>query len=188
MSKIKMPEVVETEEANIGEEKTPISKNPQKKKAEKVEYKVIKSLDPNMYVTVRNGFQGLLIYKSPRTHESYRWDEFGAEQDISLQELKNAKSSSKNFFVNNWFLIDDPEIIEYLGVTKYYENALKYDSFDELFSKEPDEIKEVVSKLSKGQKKSVAYRSKQLIANKAIDSIRVIDALEESLSIDLIER
>ena len=141
-----------------------------------------------MIVTVKNGFQGLLVYKSRRTNERFVWETFGDEQDMDLQELKNARNSSKTFFENNWFLIDDPEVLEYLGVSQYYKYALNFDSFDGLFNKTPDEISDTISRLSTGQKKSVAYRAKELIANGSIDSIKVINALEESLSIELIDR
>lgn len=154
----------------------------------KKDYRIKKNLDPNMIVTVKNGFQGKLVYVSNRTKEEFVWDSFGDEQDMELQELKNAKNASKAFFENNWFLIDDPEIIDYLGVTQYYKYALSFESFNDLFELSPDEIKETVSHLSSGQKKSVAYRAKQLIADQVIDSIKVINALEESLSIELIER
>lgn len=154
----------------------------------KQQYKVKKNLDPNMIITVKNGFQGRLIYKSRRTQERFEWSGFGDEQDMDLQELKNAKNSSKTFFENNWFLIDDPEVLEYLGVSQYYKYALNFDSFDDLFTKELKEIKSIISKLSTGQKKSVAYRAKQLIADGVIDSIKVITALEDSLSIELIDR
>ena len=156
--------------------------------AEKKQYRVKKNLDPNMIVTVKNGFQGLLVYKSRRTNERFVWETFGDEQDMDLQELKNARNSSKTFFENNWFLIDDPEVLEYLGVSQYYKYALNFDSFDGLFNKSPDEISDTISRLSTGQKKSVAYRAKALIANGSIDSIKVINALEESLSIELIDR
>lgn len=35
---------------------------------------VPKDVDPNQIVTVYNGFQGRLIYVSPRTKETFRWD------------------------------------------------------------------------------------------------------------------
>lgn len=154
----------------------------------KKQYKVKKNLDPNMIVTVKNGFQGRLIYKSKRTNERFEWEEFGDEQDMDLQELKNARNASKAFFANNWFLIDDPEVLEYLGVAQYYKFALDFNSFDDLFTKVPSEIKNTIDHLSSGQKKSVAYRAKELIADGVIDSIKVINALEESLSIELIDR
>lgn len=157
------------------------------KEAKKKSYKVKKNLDPGMYVTVKNGFNGTLVYKSKKTGERFIWDAFGDEQEIELAELKAAKNSYKSFFVNNWFLFDDPEIVEWLGMNQYYKYALNSASFDKLFEKSPDEIEKTVKALSDGQKKSVAFRAKQLIADGTIDSIKVIAALEKSLSVELIE-
>ena len=154
---------------------------------EKINYKVKEALTPHTYVTVRNGFNGKLVYVSKRNGERLVWDEFGAEQEMELQELKNAKNASRAFFENNWFMIDDPEVIAYLGVERYYKYALRFDDFDELFDKTPEEITERIGKLSAGQKASVAYRARQMIAAGEIDSIRVINALEKTLSTELIE-
>ena len=41
-----------------------------------------KKIDPDQIVTVKNGFQGRLIYKSPRTGERFVWEGFGDEQDM----------------------------------------------------------------------------------------------------------
>lgn len=180
-SPTKEKEVIATKVDNTVETSTVVS-------TEKKQYKIKQNLDPNTIVTVKNGFQGHLIYKSRRTNERFEWESFGDEQDMDLQELKNAKNSSKAFFVNNWFLIDDPEVLDYLGVSQYYKYALNFASFDDLFKKSPDDIKDTISYLSVGQKKSVAYRAKELIANGVIDSIKVINALENSLSIELIDR
>lgn len=146
-----------------------------------------KVLSPTTLVTVKNGFQGVLVYTSSRTRERFIWDSFGAEQDLELQELKNAKNSSKKFFENNWFLIDDIDVIEYLGVGRLYKDALGFEDFETLFSKTPEEVTEIVSKLSEGQKRSVAYKAQQLIEekSKALDSIAVIEALENALKIQL---
>lgn len=147
-----------------------------------------KAFDPNQIVTVYNGFQGRLVYRSKKTGERFVWDEFGAEQDMELSELKSARSSSKKYFINNWFMFDDPEIIAYLGMTQYYKFALRLDEFDKLFAKSVPEIEDTISKLSAGQKKSVAYRAKQLIAEGGIDSNRVIATLEKCLGVELVER
>lgn len=154
----------------------------------KKSYRVKNTLDPHMYVTVKNGFNGTLVYKSKKTGERFEWKAFGDEQEMELLELKSAKNSSKAFFVNNWFLFDDPAIVEWLGMSQYYKHALNAKSFDKLFEQEPAEIKKAITALSDGQKKSVAFRAKQLIADEKIDSIKVINALEESLSVELIER
>lgn len=160
-------------EVDITEKKTPIK---------------AKEVDPNQTVVVRNGFQGRLIYKSPRTGERYIWPEFGDEQEMELKELRNAKNSCKKMFINNWFMFDEDWIIDYLGVRNYYKNAIKIDEFDELFKKSASEIEKAIAKLSDGQKKSVGYRAKQLIAEGEIDSRKSIAALEEALGIELIEK
>lgn len=147
-----------------------------------------KTFNPDQIVTVRNGFQGRLVYRSKKTGELFVWDEFGSEQDMELSELKSARSSSKKYFVNNWFMFDDPEIVAYLGMTQYYKFALTINDFDKLFDKKPAEIEEIIEKLSKGQKKSVAYRAKQLIADGAIDSNKLIATLEKCLEVELVER
>lgn len=185
----KAVETTEIATAEPAESSAPaVAESAPEKVPEKKQYKVRKNLDPNTVVTVKNGYQGTLVYISSKTKETFKWEEFGDEQDMELQELKNARNASKGFFENNWFLIDDPEIIEYLGVEQYYKYALNYDEFNGLFDKTPEEIKSIVSKLSAGQKKTVAYRAKQLISDGEIDSIKVITALEDSLSVELIDR
>lgn len=159
------------------------------KQQSKKQYKVKRQLDPHTIVSVRSGFHGLLIYKSKHTGETFEWADFGDEQDMELQELRSAKASTdKVFYENNWFIIDDPEIVEFLGVAKYYQNSLKIDEFDTLFEMSPEEVSAKVAKLPKGQRMSVAYRARKMIENGDIDSIKLINALENSLGVELIER
>lgn len=162
---------------------------PMTESTEKVRYQVKqRALKMDDYVTVRNGFNGKLVYKSRKTGEKFVWSEFGAEQDMELAELKNAKNASKVFFENNWFLFDDPQIITFLGVERMYQNALRFDNFDDLFKLGPDDIRKRIALLSDGQKHSVGYRARQLIQSEEIDSIKVINALEEALGTELVER
>lgn len=151
---------------------------------------VAKDVDVNQLIPVRNGFQGKLVYVSSRTGEKFLWTEFGGEQEIELKELRNAKNSAKSFFTKNWFMFDEDYdwVIDYLGLRRYYQNAISIDNFDDIFTKSPAEIKSIVSKLSSGQKKSVGYRARQLIAEDGIDSLKVIETLEKSLGVELIER
>ena len=182
---VKKP-VAAVKEAAPAKETTPIQEAAVQEP--KLTYRVKNTLMPNTLVTVRNGFNGRLIYKSSRTQEKFVWERFGAEQDMELQELKNAKSAHKTFFERNWFLFDDPEVIRYLGVERLYADALNFDDFNELFAKTPDEIRARVATIPEGQKQSLIYKSKQMIADGEIDSIKVINALEESLGVELIER
>lgn len=147
-------------------------------------------VDPNRLITVYNGFDGILVYKSPRTKEVFTWDALGDEQDIELRELRSAKSSAKSFFSQNWFMFgeDDQWVIDYLGVRKYYKNALGIDEFDELFDKPVSEMTAIIAGLSDGQRKSVSYRARQKVNDGEIDSRKTISALEEALGIELEEK
>ena len=149
---------------------------------------VPKKIDPNQYVTVRNGFQGRLVYKSKRTGERFVWESFGSEQEMELSELKNARNSNKKYFINNWFMFDEAWVVDYLGMGQYYKFAVSIQDFDKLFEKSAAEIGKIISKLSDGQKKSIAYRAKQLIAEGGIDSNKTIAALEKYLGTELVER
>lgn len=148
-----------------------------------------KDVDPTTIITVKNGFHGKLIYKSSRSHETFQWDGFGDEQEMELRELRNAKSSQKKFFENNWFMFDEENcwVIPYLGLNNYYRYAINLEDFDSIFEKTPEEVKEFIGKMSKGQKSSVAYRARQLVLDGGIDSRKMILALEEVLGIELIE-
>lgn len=168
---------------------TPKRKTRTKKAAEKTVKPIVpKDIDPEQYVTVRNGFQGRLVYVSKHTGERFVWDQFGAEQEMELRELKNAKNSYKKFFENNWFMFDEDWIVDYLGVQRFYRNAVRIEDFDEIFQKDAKTISEIISDMSDGQKKSVAYRARVLIADGAIDSNKAITALEDSLGVELVER
>lgn len=147
---------------------------------------VAKDIDLSTEVTVRNGFQGSLIYKSRKTGEKFEWDAFGDEQYMELKELKNAKTSSKKFFENNWFMFDEDWIVDFLGVSQYYKTAVKIEDFDNIFYMSPDDIAKLISEMSNSRKRSIAYRARQLINNGKIDSIKTIKALEKALGINLI--
>ena len=158
---------------------------------ESVEKKpVVRDIDVHQSVPVKSGFQGMLIYRSRRTGEEFIWKSFGDEQEMELQELKNAKASNKGFFENNWFMFGDEYawVIDWLGVNGFYRNALKVDDFDDIFRLPPDKIRDAAKALPEGQKSSLGYRARQLVADGTIDSIKAITALEDALGVQLVER
>ncbi len=147
-------------------------------------------VSPNDIVMVRNGFNGRLVYVSTKTGEKYVWDSFGDEAEMEVKELRTAKNSQKNFFVNNWFMFDDEYswIIPYLGVSKLYDNAMTIENLQGVLKKTPSEIKKVCSSLNDAQKRTLTYMVKELYANGEIDSLKTVSALESGLGISLSER
>lgn len=149
-----------------------------------------KDVDMNQYITVRNGYPGQLVYTSKRTGERFFWEHYGDEQDMTLMELRNARNTSKKFFDHNWFVFDEEYdwVIDFLGVRAFYNNIINLEGIDALFKKTPKQIEKELATLTNGQKRTVGYRAMEMIRDKEIDSLAVIDVLEKGLGVALIER
>ena len=78
-----------------------------------------------------------------------------------------------------------PEVIDYLNVGQYYKNALRYEDFDTLFDGDPADVERVLNGLSAGQKRTVSYRARALVAEGKIDSLSMIAAIERALAVKL---
>ena len=78
-------------------------------------------------------------------------------------------------------------MIEYLGLTEYYKDALSYDEFDQLAEMSADEIADRMTRVSEGQKIAIAHHARRMIAEGRIDSLKAIAALEKGLGVQLIE-
>lgn len=149
-----------------------------------------KDVDMNQYITVRNGYPGQLVYTSKRTGERFFWEHYGDEQDMTLMELRNARNTSKKFFDHNWFVFDEEYdwVIDFLGVRAFYNNIINLEGIDALFKKTPKQIEKELAALTNGQKRTIGYRAMEMIRDKEIDSLAVIDVLEKGLGVALIER
>ena len=147
-------------------------------------------LDTN--ISCKSAVRGTLTYLSKRM-AGYQvvWNDFGDEEFLDLQELISMRNTDLRFFKDNWIIIDDSEgytaqeIMDYIKVSQYYNKNLNIDNFDSLFNESPDKIKEIVSTMSSGLKDTVAMRAKQLYNAGTLDSRKRIEALEESLGVEL---
>lgn len=151
-----------------------------------------REFQPTDLIAVKNGFQGRLIYVSKRQNGvTTIWNEFGDVEYLELAELVSARNTAKTFFSDNQWIIDDPEVLDYLGVAHYYANSLALDEFDKVLTmnaNQVEELKNIILNLPNGQKRTLSYRAKEKIQNGDIDSRKVIEALEEALGVQLIEK
>ena len=85
-------------------------------------------------------------------------------------------------------MFDEQWVVDYLGMGKYYKFAISIQDFDKLFTKSASEIEKTIANHYDGQKRSVAYRARQLIADGGIDSNKLIATLEKCLGVELVER
>lgn len=144
-------------------------------------------------VPCRSGAQGILAYVSKKINGyQIEWDSYGSIEYVELGELLSMRNTNRSFYVNNWIFFEDTEeytaldFYNFLEVSKFYENAILGDELDEVFTKSPEDIKKIVSKLSKGVKDTVAAKAKTLIDSGELDSGNRIKALEESLNVEFV--
>lgn len=159
---------------------TPAAESPAPAAKPEKKTKVRKQYDLHELVDVRNMTPGKLIYKSMR-NAGYmvEWDTYGDEQSIEISELKNMLASQRAFFERNWVWIDDPELLEFLGASRYYKNMLSPDAVDELFDLDADSMIDKIRTLTKDMQNTIRVIAVEKVNGGEITSYPVVTALEK---------
>lgn len=183
-------------------EKKEVKKPVRKPVAKKVEEKAVKvvetveetvpqkrtkraEIDRNEMIPCRSATDGKLLYISDRTRARFVWANFGVTQYVEMGELLDMRASHPKFLDDVRLIVEDEDAVEYLGLTAKYESLDGFDDLDKFFDKTADELAEMVPKLPKGIKDSLASRARKLIEQGTLDSNNKIRILEESLKVDL---
>ena len=160
----------------------PVAQEPTPRPARKTRPKI----DPAEQVEVRNNTVGRLVYSSPRMMGyTIVWDSHGDVQPMDYAEVQTMKNAHKRFFQDNWVTIDDPDIIQALGISGLYKNAVDRNDIKALFGMSPNVIRKRVSAMSDGMKSTVRSAAKLAVDNGTLDSVQRIRALEEALDCSL---
>lgn len=156
----------------------------------------ISNLPLNTLVWVRSNCYGELIYISAKTGFSTSWESYGARQPMTLEELIIMRNST-NFFKKNRVVIDGfqdsdyeylytvEEILDFLNVKQYYQDAICPKNIDDIFKFSPSDIESRVPKMSSGVKSTITVRANELIKSGELDSLKTISALEKALNCQL---
>lgn len=140
-------------------------------------------------VEVFNATPGKLVYVSKKqTGYKETWDSFGESVYMELNELISMRNHAKRFFTENWILIEDIEILQFLNVDRYYNDIISINELEDIFNEEADILYEKVSKMSNGLKNTVGYKAKQYISEGKIDSLKAVEAIEKAVGFEIIER
>lgn len=147
--------------------------------------KIKKQRDMNELIRVINITNSRLTYIS-KSQNGYRidWDQFGEENWIEYKELLNMRGSQRKFFEEPWIMCDF-DVLEDLKVDKYYKNIIDLDNLDTVFNKSAKELEKTLKIVPNGIKKLIVDRAIELIKNKALDRISVIETIEKTLNIEL---
>lgn len=179
---VKTEEVVEMTPEAAG---TPVCEKPTK-------------FDDTLRVIVQSNVHGGLLFINQRTGDKTEWNQFGDKQTLTMGDLRSMRGAQRAFFENNWIFVEcideegyedvTPEdVYKALMVTQYYKNSLTPDNFYDLFSMSPDELRKRIHRMSADAKTNLIVAANDGIRNGSLDSLRVIQAIEETLGCELVK-
>jgi hypothetical protein len=183
-------EIIETAPVSVSEPTQEPIKVEIKSTTANIPSRPIQRFDKYDVVDVINNYHGKLVYVSSVTGYAYEWEEIGEIQQFPVEELINMRNSQVGFYRNNWIEFDkeiSEELKRFLHVEKHYENSIRADEFEELLKEPTDVIAERVSKMPNNAKDNFARFAAQMIEERKLDSLKIIDAIEESLGYKITE-
>lgn len=144
-----------------------------------------KQIDLDMLVPCRNATDGRLIYKSRKTGLQTVWANHGDIEYMDVGELLTMKASQPKFLNEPWLIVEDENVVEYLGLKHLYQRLVDTDDLDSFFNKTHTEIAEILDRIPNGTKDAIATRARKLVEEGTLYDNRKIRILEEKLKIDL---
>ncbi|MDR2357872.1 MAG: hypothetical protein LBD92_07320 [Oscillospiraceae bacterium] len=149
--------------------------------------RTIASVDKNEWVTLKSNCYGQLTYKSKAGY-SFELLEFGATTDIPFGELLIMRNEQPAFFQNGWVVpVSDnaANVIDALQLTRYCKSLETLENFDDIFSLEPDAMRELIAGMPQPMRENAARRARGLIDEGVLDSVRKIEAIETAVGYSL---
>lgn len=138
-------------------------------------------------VEVRSCVYGGLVYIA---NNGYRvdWDEFGASQYMTVQDLMTMRNTQKAFFVNNWVCLcgdNAADVISFLQLDRYMGKSVDPDTIDNIFELSPSELRATLESYPTAMRDVVVRRAYALIQDGTLDSNKLIDVIEDVTGYDL---
>ena len=140
-------------------------------------------------VCVRSCFYGNLVYVSKKTGYIVEWQNFDAEQYMTVEELLYMRNTQPRFFKEPWIrLVGDnaDAVFKFLSLERYNTSVLSYGSFRDIFAMPVEDIEAIVSEFSDSMKESFARYARMNIIDNELTDLRVINAISHATGFDLL--
>lgn len=179
-----MKQIAELQKALLEQKAQPIEEaKPNRRKVRKE----LPKIDLNELIPVISRNEGELFYKSTKTQQEVFWKAYGDLQHITFDEILNMRASQPRFIDDAWVVVDDDEVIEYLGLADKYDQFFHIEDMDAyLLNNTLDELKKEIPVLPSGLKTSIGVAAKRLVESEELYHMGKIKLLEDKLGICLI--
>ena len=144
-----------------------------------------KQIDRDLMVACRNVTDGRLTYISKKTGLQTRWSNYGDIEYLDVAELMTMKASQPKFLTEPWLVIEDDDVIEFLGLKHLYQKLVDVDDLESFFNQSHTEMEKILDRAPNGVKESIATRARKMVEEGTLYDNRKIHVLEEKLKIDL---
>lgn len=147
--------------------------------------KVIKKKrELNEVIEVKSISQAPLYYVTTEGFDVV-WPNHGDVNYLEYKELINMSGKYKRYFTEPWIIMEQ-DVLEDLRVTQHYKKMIDYENIDSVFKKSPEELKKTLQAVSDGTKRLIADRATALIKERKLDSLNLIEVLQQELKVELI--
>ena len=165
--------------------------NQEKEDAESVELEStivrakVEKIKEDDEIQVMNGLSGELIHRSESTGKIWKLRDFGQVEKIPYGELLRIRNMKPKVFDDGWLIILNPQVQEDFRLTEKYKNILTPDNIEAVFKKNAKDLEVFVKSLPKAMRSAFMAHAKKLYRSNKIDSVRVVNFIEEEFGISL---
>lgn len=147
-------------------------------------------IDRYASIPVMNISNGKLIYTSKKSGAEYVFSKMGDVEYIEYQELLTMRSSQRRFLDEPFIVILDEDVVNALGLTKQYESFqfINDGELDQVFRIRFDEFKALLETSPIGIKHSIVSRARELYKEGKLDSVRVVNYLNDRFDAEIGQR
>ena len=142
--------------------------------------------DQNELIPCRSVRFGELNLIGPKTHMPYSWANEGDIREVEYQDLVSWKALGSTYLLEPMIIIEDEELVEEwkTDLGKLYEGLQEID-LKAMFKLPERQFIAQLKKLPEGMKPTVQNMAYAMIQDRTIDSLRIIDAIDEILGTEL---
>lgn len=142
--------------------------------------------DPNELVLCRSVRFGELRLIGPKTQMPYSWANEGDIREVEYQDLVSWKALGSKYLFEPMIIIEDEDIVEEWKADfgKLYDGLQEID-LKVMFKLPERQFIAQLKKLPEGMKPTVQNMAYAMIQDRTIDSLKIIDAIDEILGTEL---
>lgn len=155
-------------------------------------------LEDHVRIKMRSNNYGGLVFVNSRTRERIRWPEINDVQDVTVADIRDMRANSRSFVEEPWLIVEGvatpgyemltvDEIIDMLGLTRFYRNSARPERLADAVDWTVDEIKAQVPKMNKGTKENLTVALTDAIRDGKLNALDRIRAWEDELDCSLLE-